>query len=171
MKFSTKKMGVNFFPAKKPKPGGGVRGRFDKRPYFSPLFFLNPSLNQHDKCVAAAKPLWNRWWIVPPLTFLLLKYFCRADREKAWLGIVSAHAGHRRHGEPINKQACKSHKTCEHVAPFKLKPRASVSRKPQILNLIVVTRFGKNNKLVRLSKRGLKFNLNVISWKDSSKEG
>ena len=42
MKFSTKKMGVNFFPAKKTKPGGGVRGRFGKRPYFCRIFFCAP---------------------------------------------------------------------------------------------------------------------------------
>ena len=34
MQFSTKKMGVNFFPVIKTKPGGGVRGEFGKRPGF-----------------------------------------------------------------------------------------------------------------------------------------
>jgi hypothetical protein len=43
--FSNKKMGVNFFRKKKTKPGGeGVRGRFGKRPNFSPFF--NPSLTK-----------------------------------------------------------------------------------------------------------------------------
>ena len=40
------KMGVNFFPGKMTKPGGGgggARGGFGKRPYFF-TFFLNPSL-------------------------------------------------------------------------------------------------------------------------------
>ena len=42
--FSNKKMGVNFFPQKRPNRGGrGVRGRFGKRPYFCRIFF-NPSL-------------------------------------------------------------------------------------------------------------------------------
>ena len=36
--FSNKKMGVNFFPEKRPNPGG-FRGRFGKRPYFSRIFF------------------------------------------------------------------------------------------------------------------------------------
>ena len=46
MKFSTKKMGVNFFPAKKTKPGGGVRGKFGKRPYFCCIFFCAPFPNE-----------------------------------------------------------------------------------------------------------------------------
>ena len=41
-----KKMGVNFFSGKKPNPGGGGRGRFGKRPQFSPFF--NPSLISED---------------------------------------------------------------------------------------------------------------------------
>ena len=38
--FSNKKMGVNFFPEKDRTQGGGVRGRFGKRPYFSRFVFL-----------------------------------------------------------------------------------------------------------------------------------
>ena len=45
MKFSTKKWGSIFF-WKKTKPGGGSRGRFGKRPQFSPFF--NPSLISED---------------------------------------------------------------------------------------------------------------------------
>ena len=54
MKFSTKKMGVNFFPAKKTKPGGGgARGRFGKSPYFCRIFFCAPF------------PKWDGWvgWV------------------------------------------------------------------------------------------------------------
>ena len=41
--FSNKKMGVNFFFGKKTKPGGGgARGGFGKRPYFSRIFFSAP---------------------------------------------------------------------------------------------------------------------------------
>ena len=42
--FSNKKNGGQFFSAKKTKPGGGggVRGRFGKRPHFSPFFDTFP---------------------------------------------------------------------------------------------------------------------------------
>ena len=46
MKFSTKKWGSFFFLEKRPNPGGGARGGFDKRPYFSRIFFLHPSLSE-----------------------------------------------------------------------------------------------------------------------------
>ena len=38
MKFSTKKMGVNFFPAKKTKPGGGSEGSLVKDHTFAAFF-------------------------------------------------------------------------------------------------------------------------------------
>ena len=45
MKFSTKKMGVNFFPAKKTKPGGGgSEGGLVKDHTFAAFFFVHPSL-------------------------------------------------------------------------------------------------------------------------------
>ena len=44
MKFSTKKMGVNFFPAKKTKPGGGSEGSLVKDHTFAAFFFVHPSL-------------------------------------------------------------------------------------------------------------------------------
>ena len=45
--FSNKKNGGQFFSAKKTKPGGGVQGRFGKRPYFCRIFFT-PSLKIYE---------------------------------------------------------------------------------------------------------------------------
>ena len=39
---SKKKLGVNFFRRKNDQTGGGARGGFGKRPYFSPIFFFEP---------------------------------------------------------------------------------------------------------------------------------
>ena len=55
MKFSTKKMGVNFFPAKKTKPGGvgGSEGGLVKDHTFAAFFFVHPSLmkrSEKPKC-------------------------------------------------------------------------------------------------------------------------
>ena len=42
--FSNKKMGVNFFPQKKTKRGGGSEGGLVKDHTFAAFFFLHPSL-------------------------------------------------------------------------------------------------------------------------------
>ena len=46
--FSNKKNGGQFFSGKNTKPGGGVQGRFGKRPYFCTFFYLFPYLKSDE---------------------------------------------------------------------------------------------------------------------------
>ena len=68
--FSNKKNGGQFFSAKKPNQGG-VRGRFGKRPYFSPFFEPFPKILKFFVTI-----LTSRGFLCPIILQKNLQNFC-----------------------------------------------------------------------------------------------